>query len=150
MFIPRKVETSWLKLSWISREMEASFVLRCTRIFIGFVLRRSHIGHSPTPTTRTRGRPTSTAHMRVASVSTQGLPRLDEEDTAEKRREPLRRARDPQTNVTPPADPGTPFSRPRPDFRHATCGFADGTGLRSPVHPRLRFPCSGGSGSSRL
>ena len=34
---------------------------------------RSHLGHSPTPITLTSGRPTSSAHMRVASVSKQGL-----------------------------------------------------------------------------
>ena len=34
---------------------------------------RNHPGHSPTPTTVTPDRPTSSAHMRVGSVSKQGL-----------------------------------------------------------------------------
>lgn len=37
----------------------------------------SHAGHSPTPTTVTSGSPTSSAHMRVASVSKQGLLGLE-------------------------------------------------------------------------
>src|SRR5215217_2955649 len=52
---------------------------------------RSHPGHSPTPTTTTSGRPTSSAHMRVPSVSKQGLPRLDDVRHRDNRRAPVPR-----------------------------------------------------------
>jgi len=88
-------------------------------MFIGFVRMRSHIGHSPTPTTRTRGRPTSTAHMRVVSVSTQGLPRPDEGDTAENRRAPA----------------------PRPGPRHGRQpALRSFTTVRRPILTALRLP----------
>ena len=43
---------------------------RCARVVIAI---RNHLGQSPTPMMFTSGRPTSSAHMRVASVSKQGL-----------------------------------------------------------------------------
>ena len=71
---------------------------------------RSHRGHSPTPTTRTSGRPTSSAHMRVGSVSNRGSPRLDD---VEHRRE----------SQSPCAAPGTYLTpSPHPQIRSAPFG----------------------------
>src|SRR4051794_36719201 len=66
---------------------------------------RSHCGHSPTPSTRTSGRPTSSAHMRVPSVSKQGLPRLDDVEDRRQSQSPCAAPGIPQANVTTSSHP---------------------------------------------
>ena len=65
---------------------------------------RSQPGHSPTPTTVTSGRPTSSAHMRVGSVSNRGSStRIGVRHRQS--RGPLCRERGPLPALTPPSDP---------------------------------------------
>jgi hypothetical protein len=101
---------------------------------------RNQLGHSPTPATTTSSRPTSSAHMRVGSLSNRGSSTRSPSTPSESRA-PVPANADPYRTVIPPSDPKPSLPTPTRGAQDVELGATDAgeteqTSLLDSARPR--------------